>query len=93
MSNRTTMHVSIEEMCHNCTDGMPASHKIGEESTAYRSISGHNLTTYVCCYCFTTMMGPSTGCFGEGTRALTPEEVKQKWFFPWLPDEEVNPDA
>lgn len=55
-----------------CRCGLPATHKVGEEippddpsleNTATFPMSArHNLTAYVCCFHFTELLGPATGC-------------------------------
>ena len=56
--------------CSMC--GERATHKVGEEippdDPSNRVVLGsishqrHNLTAYVCCRCFTRILGPATGC-------------------------------
>ena len=92
MSDRVFMHKSIGERCHgvDCDGIMDASHKIGEEPTwDNQIIPTHNLTSYLCCVCFTRIMGPATGCYGNSRGALTPEEVKRVVYFPWLEDDDA----
>lgn len=46
-----------------CSCGAPATHKIGEEIPGDDPMPDrHNLTAYVCCRCFTRLLGPATGC-------------------------------
>ena len=46
-----------------CRCGKPATHKVGEEIPHdHPQQERHNLTAYVCCACFTLLLGPATGC-------------------------------
>ena len=57
-------HVSAScagEYCNNCSE--PATHKVGEQimwddPAPHR----HNLTAYLCCYCFSAVFGPAAPC-------------------------------
>lgn len=57
-------HVSAScegEFCTVCRD--PATHKLGEEIMHDDPLQNrHNLTAYVCCQCFSRVLGPATGC-------------------------------
>jgi hypothetical protein len=54
------------EHCRVCGD--PATHKVGEEimhdDPSHESLytARHNFTAYVCCDCFTMIMGPAVPC-------------------------------
>jgi len=59
--------------CHICHDkGLeaPSSHKVGEEIAHDEpGLPRHNLTAYVCCACFRSIMGNAVPC-------PSPEEKK-----------------
>jgi hypothetical protein len=58
------------ETCTMC--GLPATHKLGEQippddpslenTITFPMSARHNLTAYVCCFHFTAVLGPATGC-------------------------------
>jgi len=57
-------------MCYRNGNLEDATHKVGEESTHTRPITGHNLTQYLCCSCFREVMGlrcPAPGEDDDGT--------------------------
>lgn len=52
-----------QEICSLCNK--TSSHKISEELNAFDpSRNRHPFTNYLCCACFTKVMGPGTFCFG-----------------------------
>lgn len=61
------------ERCNVCTDD--ATHKVGEEFffDDPNSGMGHNMTAYICCYCFGIIMGTKcltvTEAGGPATRS------------------------
>ncbi len=52
--------------CHRVGWVTWATHKVGEEIPfeEARKFPRHNLTQYVCCRCFTALLGPATPCRG-----------------------------
>lgn len=52
---------TIGEKCSSC--GKPASHKVAEEARMVfdkpRQVVRHPFTTYLCCHCFSALMGSS----------------------------------
>ena len=49
------------ELCRICKH--PATHKVGEEiQWDDPNPERHNLTAYVCCMCFLSIMGSAAGC-------------------------------
>lgn len=91
-------HILESSVGEKCTCGNPASHKV-EEVLDFGSFSSvedavntgirHPLTVYLCCRCFSKLMGdPFNWC---GLTPLAPDAAKaDPYFDPELPEEYIE---
>jgi hypothetical protein len=69
----------VGERCQIC--GAPATHKVGEEIPHDDPLPArHNLTAYVCCRHFKTLLGPAVSCGGKNE--IQPETLPKGYFGP-----------
>ena len=79
-------YYAIGEKCSSC--GKPANHKVAEEAPMVFDEPGqivrHEFTTYLCCHCFSALMGSSASeACGLTSRALDAAESGKNTALPY----------